>query len=297
MKPTLRRVTVVCAALVAAATLNSSSLTAQKGRSKKAPSVQTDKLDYEPGNTAEITGSNFGESEPVTLQVTHIDGTAEPGGGHEPWTVWTDGRGRFDSTWYVNPDDSGGAVFLLTALGGTSGLAAEWVFTDNPAVNLDQCRNGESTTPNDCLDFGASQGSAGWVNGNAGPEHSHYAEGHSIPYRARMTELPVGGTVTIELGYDIKHGGKHALDFLTHYQRLLPHGGFGHTPEVVTPYDIFGNGVQGVSSTFSEYPIPVPLTTGTPVGGQPATRFNMKPASVPAATFIALTASFALLSL
>ena len=195
-------------------------------------------------------------------------------------TVWTNGRGRFDSTWYVNPDDSGGAVFLLTALGGTSGLAAEWVFTDNPAVNLDQCRNGESTTPNDCFDFGASQGSFGWVNGNAGPEHSHYAEGHSIPYRARMTELPVGGTVVIELGYDIKHGGKHALDFLTHYQRLLPHGGFGHTPEVVTPFDILGNGVQGVSSTFSEHPIPVPVPDfhGSPVAGQPAARFNSLPA-------------------
>ena len=36
--------------------------------------------------------------------------------------------------------------------------------------------------------------------------------------------------------------------------------------------------MQGVSSTFSEYPIPVPLTTGTPVGGQPAARFNSLPA-------------------
>ena len=286
LKPILR-ISVACAVLVAAAALNSSTLTAgpgvdstrqlaslrrvtselfpgvlgvvpgpdaplagvaslsQKGGSKKAASVQTDKADYQPGETAIITGANFGASELVTLQVVHIDGTAEAGAGHEPWSVWTNAQGKFNSTWYVNPDDSGGSTLLLTAVGGTSGLTAQWTFTDNPAANLDQCRNGEFTTPNNCLDFGASKGSAGWVNGNAGPEHSHYAEGHSIGYRARMTELPVGGTVILELGYDIKHGGKHALDFLTHYQRLSPHGGFGHLPEVVQPYDILGQRCAG----------------------------------------------------
>ena len=310
------RASVACAVLVAAAALNSSTLTAgpgvdstrplasmrrvtselfsgvvrgrgaalagvasfsQKGGPGKPATVETDKADYQPGDTAIITGSNFGASELVTLQVTHIDGTVEGGAGHEPWSVWTNAKGKFNSTWYVNPDDSGGSTLLLTAVGGTSGLTAQWTFTDNPAANLDQCRNGEFSTPNDCLDFGASQGSFGWVNGNAGPEHSHYAEGHSIPYRARMTELPVGGTVVLELGYDIKHGGKHALDFLTHYQRLSPHGGFGHGSEVVQPYDIVGNGVQGVSSTVSTFPIPVPDTTNSPVPGQPATRFNSLP--------------------
>ena len=193
--------------------------------------------------------------------------------------MWTNGRGKFDSTWYINPDDSAGSTLLLTAIGGTSGLAAEWTFTDNPAVNLDQCRNGESTTPKNCFDFGASQGNSGWVNGNAGPQQSHYAEGHSIPYRARMTELPVDKSVTIELGYDIKHGGKHALDFLTYSQRLSPHGGFGHGPEVVQPYDIGGDGVQGVSGEVSYFPIPVPDTTNSPVPapGQPAVRFNSLP--------------------
>ena len=215
----------------------------QKGGSSKPATVETDKVNYQPAETAIITGANFGASEPVTLQVTHIDGAAEAGAGHEPWTVWTNGRGKFDSTWYINPDDSASSTLLLTAIGGTSGLAAEWTFTDNPAVNLDQCRNGESTTPKNCFDFGASQGNSGWVNGNAGPQQSHYAEGHSIPYRARMTELPVDKSVTIELGYDIKYGGKHALDFLTYYQRLSPHGGFGHGPEVVQPYDIGGDGV------------------------------------------------------
>jgi len=266
------RASVVCALLAAGAALNPSTLTAMRGLDDRAPlasmrgvtsrlvsgiaqwlraplagvasyggadaqqadaqaaaSVTTDKADYRPGETAIVTGSGFGPSEEVTLQVTHTDGTAEGGAGHEPWTVWTGGDGSFTSSWYVEPDDSVGATLLLTAAGSSSGLTAQTTFTDAPAANLDQCRNGEATTPNNCLDLG---GSVGWVNGNAGPENSHYTEGLSIPYRVRMTELPTGGTpVTIEIGYDIKHSDKHALDFLTHYQRLNPHTGFGHAAE------------------------------------------------------------------
>ena len=42
-----------------------------------AATVTTDLADYQPGATAQITGSGFGLNESVTLQVTHADGTAE----------------------------------------------------------------------------------------------------------------------------------------------------------------------------------------------------------------------------
>ncbi len=85
------------------------------------------------------------------------------------------------------------------------------------AADLDQIRNGKFNDPNQ---------PAHWVNGNAGFQNAHYLEGHSIGYRAKLTDVPTGVQITIVLGYDIKHSGKHALDFLTHYQRLEPHDGF-----------------------------------------------------------------------
>ncbi|MDT7602445.1 MAG: large repetitive protein, partial [Acidobacteriota bacterium] len=93
------------------------------------PMVSTDRSDYEPGETATITGTRFHPNETVTLRVTHIDGTAEGGEGHEPWTATTDAEGNFTTTWFVNPDDSRGSSFKLTA-DCADGLHAQNFFTD-----------------------------------------------------------------------------------------------------------------------------------------------------------------------
>src|SRR5438128_2218817 len=79
------------------------------------PMVSTDRSDYEPGAVAVITGRGFHANETVTLHVTHTDGIAEGGEGHEPWTVFTDGEGKFSATWFVNPDDSQVSSFMVTA--------------------------------------------------------------------------------------------------------------------------------------------------------------------------------------
>ena len=73
------------------------------------------------------------------------------------------------------------------------------------------------------------------MSGNVGGSQGHLLEGYSIPYRAVLTNLPIGTTITLVLGYDIKNGGANALYYLTHYNRLLPHGVFGHAPEVINP--------------------------------------------------------------
>jgi hypothetical protein len=106
----------------------------------------------------------------------------------------------------------------------------------NPGISLEQCRNGAADTPNDCEVLG---GGVGWVNGNAGASQAHFREGYSIPYRAIATNVPAG-PVTLTLGYDITHGGGHAIDFLTHYDRLEPHAQFGHPAEAIDPIDGFG---------------------------------------------------------
>ena len=101
--------------------------------SAAAPMVATDKADYGPGETASITGSGFAPHETVMLRVIHTSPVAAPGAGHAPWQVAADAAGNFTSQWFVDPDDSFGASFLLTAYGATSGLQTTTTFTDASA--------------------------------------------------------------------------------------------------------------------------------------------------------------------
>jgi hypothetical protein len=101
-------------------------------------------------------------------------------------------------------------------------------------------------------------------------------EGYSIPYRAVMTSLPVGTPITLILGYDIKHSGANAIDYLTHYDRLLPHGFFGHAPEVINPVGNFPE-LNAIAPTT--IPIKAPADTNSPVPGQPTASFNALPAN------------------
>jgi hypothetical protein len=128
----------------------------------------------------------------------------------------------------------------------------------SPSLNLDQCRNGAAASPENC-------DSTTWNNGNLNPQQAHYVEGESAPYRLVMENLPLGQNVTVVLEYDVKHGGKHAIDFLTHYDRL--------PGTAVFPIA----GVTGLSSTVSTWPVPAPSSTGSPVAGQPTASFNALP--------------------
>ncbi|MEL7075833.1 MAG: SdrD B-like domain-containing protein, partial [Cyanobacteria bacterium J06582_2] len=101
--------------------------------------VTTDLADYPPGSTAIIEGANFEPGETIELQVLHNDNVPNTGGGHEPWQI-TDGGagdldktvdGKFQTTWYVNPDDSAGSAFDLTAIGLSSQKTAIADFTDS----------------------------------------------------------------------------------------------------------------------------------------------------------------------
>jgi hypothetical protein len=146
---------------------------------------------------------------------------------------------------------------LLVIVGLMTGLTATAVFAAPPKITLDQCRNGSATDPNDCEALG---GSAGWVNGNAGASNAHFVEGHSIPYRARLTDTPLGNN-EVTLGYDIRHSGVHAIDFLTHYDRLQPHGQFDHPAEDVFP--LSGVTMPAVFDTATcAIPKPSNLSTG-----------------------------------
>jgi hypothetical protein len=92
------------------------------------PRVATDRFDYQPGATALIVGSGFDPGEVVTLSVIHSD-TGNPAAGANPLQATADANGSFTANWYVNPVDSVGANFTLSAVGG-HGHNAATTFTD-----------------------------------------------------------------------------------------------------------------------------------------------------------------------
>ena len=233
-----------------------------------APTISSDKADYAAGSRVTLTGSGWNRDSSVRIIVNDTYGSS--------WKrdvsvdVASDGTLTDAFTlpgWFVSDYD-------VTATGSPSGSAATTTFTDGQAsVDLQQCSNGQASSPNDCEDLNG--GSQGWVSGNVGDPGAHLLEGYSTPFRAVMSNLPIGVPVTITFGYDIRHSGANAYDYLTSYQRLDPHAYFGHPAEKVFPTD----GVSGLSSTTNTYPIPAPSSTGSLVTGQPTSSFNSLPAS------------------
>ncbi|MBI5037148.1 MAG: DUF11 domain-containing protein [Candidatus Kerfeldbacteria bacterium] len=152
---------------------------------------------------------------------------------------------------------------LLTMLTYTAGFGlffnAPMARAAQAAANLDQCRNGSAASHQNCID-------STWVNGNAGEANSHYVEGESIPYRAVLTGLPTATPITITFGYDIKHSDRHAIDYLTQYDR---------TDVSVNPI----NDIPAASGLPNTFAIPAPSSVGSPVAGQPTNSFNNLPAA------------------
>lgn len=138
------------------------------------------------------------------------------------------------------------------------------------SANLDQGANGSSTAPTSPVD---------WVNGNLNNNQAHFLEGYSVPYRAVLTNLVANKTYTLVIGLDITASGKHALDYITQFQRFEPHGIFLHAAETVDPLLNITGFPESYFTSTSTLPIPAPSSAGSPVAGQPTTSFNALPAS------------------
>ncbi len=232
------------------------------------PTSGTLKNDFAPTDTVLIIGTGFKANHTYTVTISSSDPPAITN--QTEFTVTTDNDGVFKQDYTLDGNYRPNYTVVVTNQGGH--LIATTTFTDTQPASgdLQQCRNGSATSPNNCLDLGSGQG---WVSGNAGGSNSHYVEGFSIPYREILTNLPTGTSITLTLGYDITHSSKHAIDFLTHYNRLQPHSPFGHAAETITPTD----GVSGLSATVSTYPIPAPSSIGSPSTDQPTSSFNSLP--------------------
>src|SRR5205809_3425752 len=145
--------------------------------------------------------------------------------------------------WWTRPVLLAGLLVCGASLGVHQTQAA-------PSATLDQTRNGKFDAPESPVAID--------VNGNAGFQNAHYLEGHGLPYRCTMSDLPLNTTITIRLGFDIKHSGKNALDYLTGFQLLDPHTQFVHSPRVGTPEVV--NPTIGTSFQVANHPeiVPVP---------------------------------------
>jgi hypothetical protein len=151
------------------------------------------------------------------------------------------------------------AIAMMTVLS-VMLIGARAVLAAPPAVavDLDQCRNGGLVTSGTqtfakCETTGS--GASGWVNGNAGASNAHFAEGESISYRARLTNLKANDQVVLIMGYDVIHNGHDAIDYLSDKNRWqLP-----ETTVAVTP-DLPCSGVSNCADPASLIAITQPPT-------------------------------------
>jgi hypothetical protein len=81
-------------------------------------------------------------------------------------------------------------------------------------VNIEQCANGPLAAPIPC---NTASGNDGYTRGNVNESKSHYYEGQFVPIRFIATDLVVGQSYTVTLGYDYTKGGKYATDYLGDY--------------------------------------------------------------------------------
>ena len=102
----------------------------------------------------------------------------------------------------------------LLALGSIVGFIA----VGTPAIakanlDLEQCANLDSVCD--------STHPAQWQNGNLNHNNSKYVEGQSIPYRSIIDGLTPGATYQLLIEWDTTQSGKHAIDYLTSFDRTV----------------------------------------------------------------------------
>ena len=212
------------------------------------PTITSNQADYPPGSTVVLSGWNWLPNDVVVVNVDDDQGTSW----QKDVGVRTTAMGDLSYTFTLPKTFV--ARYDVSAHG-TDGRSATASFTDaNSSADLDQCRNGPMSAPVVCT------GSA-WVNGNANAIQAHYLEGESIVYRMRFDNLALTShTVTIE--WDTTQNGKHAIDYLTTYDRtevsaapcsgIAGCGGATTFPIPADPF-VTAEGVTPVPGVFTMY--------------------------------------------
>ena len=176
-------------------------------------------------------------------------------------------------------------VVLALAICAVALLFTSGALGANPSANLDQCANFAANPPGPTSCTNADP--TDWVNGNLGASKAKYLEGNSIPYRLRMANLSLGShKVTIE--WDTTQGGKHALDYLTTFNRTVAAAdpcagvsgcGSPSTFEIPADPNVTGAGVTPVPGKFTLYNGTInavsAYTLSAPYSGNSSTRITI----------------------
>src|SRR5215470_7528112 len=143
---------------------------------QSAPTVVTNYIDYQPGDTVVITGTGWLPGETVALTIVETDGDV-------PWLSQApaDSSGNIYNNQFVIQSHDHGVTFTLTANGQTSGLTATATFTDNVVVDFQQSANNETTGTVTGL------GNIHWINSIVQSSNSRYFEGMSNLQRSVFT--------------------------------------------------------------------------------------------------------------
>lgn len=220
----------------------------------------------------EVTGTGFGRFETVRIVVESRGvGNAESDRIAE-WSVSADIRGAFQTTVGENFRSVLSTGVILRAEGTKSGISESVVLA--AAADLDQCANGTFASPVQCT-------GANWQNGNVGSSNGHYYEGDSIPYRLVFSDLTVGVPNTVTIEWDTTQGGKHAIDYITTYNRTE---NVGNNP---------CSGVLPACGAASTFPIPLdPNVGGAGVAQIPGQVFTMWGATISSVSAYTLSGSY-----
>ena len=188
--------------------------------------------DYPPGSPVTIYGAGFAPGETVTIQVQETDSD-------DTWLTDTaDSTGSFTNTSFQIQDNDGGVIFVLTATGQTSGLTAQYKFTDhitgvtlgaqtpNPVLARGTRGNHGATYTVACTTSGGTAVTYSLVNpaGTAGTPGTPWTlpTGVSVSFTpsASITSCATAVTLTIE---NLVH---HATDNVSLFPARSGHGHF-----------------------------------------------------------------------
>ncbi|MCK4656389.1 MAG: hypothetical protein KAT85_05135, partial [candidate division Zixibacteria bacterium] len=136
--------------------------------------VATDTTEYWLGDSVDISGAEFWESENIFVRINELDGTLITS-----WNVTSDNQGEFITGWTVPVDGSVGDTLTITAYGESSGMIATTAIVVPPA-NMHQLQNGTTTK------------AANWSTGNINTNNSCYGEGSAIPFRYLINDVAAG---------------------------------------------------------------------------------------------------------
>jgi hypothetical protein len=161
------------------------------------PTVTTDKPDYTPGETVQISGRDFAANADLTVSVTRPDAAVDSA------AVTTEPDGTFQYGYVLDGIEG---EYLVEVLDGAGTVLAWTTFTDADQVDFTQCRNDSNNDEvrDDCE----------WTNGAIGQTNSFYTEGDSVSQRI-LTEIKKAGAKTLVIEYMFTKDSIYAYDFLT----------------------------------------------------------------------------------